>query len=82
MTAPGTPTDQLLRDALANARALVLELSRQRAELLAHPDKLPPEQLAQGTAALEAAAAAADRTLAALEQIARDSLPADPPPPP
>ena len=56
---------QMLSDALAQARRLVSDLERQRAELDA-PSSLSPEQLAEGRRAFDDAIVAARRLLDAL----------------
>ncbi len=67
MAAQSADNLQMLRTARQRAQRLVGELSGQMREVAAHPPELPPDQLAQGQAALAAALASADRMLRSLE---------------
>jgi hypothetical protein len=66
--APDADPEQMMVEAVANARKLVCDLERQQAEVEANPRQIPFEKLAEGRRAFENALASGRRMLKALEE--------------
>ena len=71
MTPSDTPFEAaMLSDAMLRAQRLIDELKKQQNEIAASPPNPPPEQLAEGREALQAAIQSAERMLAGLHEAA------------